>query len=545
MSEQAPILPTTPHDMAIEAAQGANLAYSDLLVAKAARAAIEAAALAADNLGLEGVSVDPQAYDTIDTKIHEAEQNFELYGKMVVAVMPPHEGVQEEQPTREVAQASLPAPAPQPGKQEPKANARSTTHESSKPKDDPRQRYANILYEFLTRADENGVCKSKNADEVVRMVVGANKRQWHQSLTQLKDWRIITTEPGEEGRIAEVAVDWDMVEVNMGIGKIAPFPDGLTATDIMQAKWDAGDQAAETEPANQSDEEVSAPQADSQALPAAETKPSSKELYTKLLGKVLSQVDAGGTYESEDLQAELSQELGMTTTKLRSLVRKLIAWQCISVTQGPQGNLTGIKVDAKMVDREIIKRKIGLFPGEKEAVALFESRKRQLIRDAPDDADIPDGNDRAAVPKDPTTGKPRLSARVRKQLEIDARKGPSEALPDLSQLSEHEHAIIELRGQVDNLTDDQYFMLEPLAKVMLAFLKPNILEGSSEDGPSLMEQLQEATELTVEDIQPAYRLIRSREYLESMVEGKVRKPRPTRAALHFMRNAIEDAVEHS
>ncbi len=557
MSEQGPIVPT-PHDLAIEAAEGANLAYSDLLVAKAARAVIDAAVLAADNLGLEGVSVEPQAYDTLDAKIHAAEENFELYGQLVATVMPPREN--EEQHTRDAAQDSAAAPAPQPGEQEPEANAHPTTEELINQKDEPKQRHTNILYEYLTRADVNGFCEGENVDEVIRTAVGATQRQWQQSITQLEKWRCIATEPGEKGHRAKVAVDWDMIEVNMGLGKILPFPDGLTATDIMQAKWDAADQAdqaprpaasgppaTETEPADQSDEESSAPETVSQTscADAAESKPAAKELYTNLLRQVLSQVDANGTLESENLQEELAQELEIRPTKLRALVRKLMAWQCISVRQGPKGELVGITVDTAMVDREIIKRRIGLFPGEKTATNLLKSRQHELARSAPDDEETPAGRPSPAGPKNPPPTTTKLSARVRRQLEIDARKGQPEALPDESELSEHEHAIIELRSQVERLTDDQYFLLEPLAKVMLAFLKPNILEGSSRGGPSLIEQLQAATELTVDDIQPAYTQIRARDYLEIEVEGEVRKPRPTRASLHFMKNVIEDAIEHS
>jgi hypothetical protein len=571
LSEQAPILPT-PHDLAIKAAEGANLApsdllvakaYSDLLVAKVARAVIEAAVLAADNLGLEGVSVEPQAYDALDAKIHEAEENFELYGQMVAADMPAREAGPEEQHTRDVSQDIPPAPAPQPGKQEPEANARPSTQELIKQKDDSKQRHASILYEFLTRSDVNGVCQGENVDEVIRTVVGATQRQWNSSITQLEKWRCITTEPGEKDRIAKVAVDWDMVEVNIGLGKVSPFPDGLTATDIMKAKWDEAGEAdrapkpplseppaTETEPAIRSDKESSAPEASPQAsrAAAAESKPTDKELYTNLLRQVLLQVDSSGTYESENLQEELAQELEVSPTKLRSLVRKLIAWQCISIRQGPKGELIGVTVDTAMVDREIIKRRIGLFPDEKTATDLLKSRQRELARSGPDDEETSaatGSDDLYTEPKNPAPSTTKLSARVRRQLEIDARKGQTEALPDPDELSEHEHAIIDLRAQVNMLTDDQYFLLEPLAKVMLAFLKPNILEGSSSDGPSLMEQLQEATELTVDDIQPAYTVIRSRDYLEVEVDGQVRKPQPTRPAFHFMRNAIADAIEHS
>jgi hypothetical protein len=558
MREQAPVVPT-PNDLAIEAAQGANIAYGDLLVAKAARAVIEAAAVAADNLGLEGVRVEPQAYGTLDAKIHEAEENFELYGQMVGAVMPAREKAPEEQHTQEVAQDSSAAPAPQPGKHEPKANARPTTQELIKQKEEPKQQYTSILYELLTRGDENGVCEGENVDEVIRLVVGATQRQWNQRLTQLKQWHCITTEPGENGRIAKFAVDWDMVEVNMGLGKVSPFPDGLTATEIMKAKWDASDQAdrapkpltseppaAETEPAITSNKESLAPEAARQTSRAAgaESKPASKELYTKLLRQVLLQVDSSGTYESENLEAELSQELGMTPTKLRSLARKLIAWQCISATPGPEGDLIGITVDAAMVDREIIKQRIALFPDQKTATNLLKSRQRELARSAPDDDEAAAANNPAAgdsPPPPPAEPVYKLSAQVRRQVARDKQAG--QAAPDTGKPNELEQEIMELSKDAQSLTEDQHYMLEPLSQVALAFLDETILAGSTRE--DIGKQLVAITGLPPEKVIHSYGVIKSRGFLWFSEEGEVRIPQLTQAFKHFLRNVIQDVKENS
>lgn len=576
MSEQASNVPPQLIDLAWEAAENANVAHSALRQAETVQAQVQAVA----SLAIEGIVIKQKAHDTLENDIRIAQRNFDLFSTVAQPVMQmensplggPKNSIQELQP-RKIVRAS--------------GQARIEQREQA------RQRHSDFLYQALTRADENGTYEDENLTAELKETIGLSRPQWTHTLDRLRRWGCISTAIGEEGTVTKVSVDCEMVDTVISEGKISPFPDEQTAVQLREVKArqvaeivpalgaitmsdvvsESVPSSAEAVPETHADDSqtatelslmpVAANEAEADEVPPAapsnreihlpsrsELRRQSRAQYSSFIYNVLTRADKNGTYLDSNIRQVLKEAVGIEQPRWQNMIKELREWGCISTTTDESGKVNGITVDGAMVDKAIIKQRVSLFPNELTATQVLEARRSKLIADTTP-AQLPEppkehlggsliGNAQPFTLEPyaaPPPLAPEMSGRVRRQIAHD-QKGTSETAETPPELDEVEEDLLELRKEFKSLTKEQYKLLEPLARVALAFIDKSLLKGYKPG--KLGQKLMAMTDLADEAVTEAYREMKKREFLDFTKEEDLIKPLPTMAGRRFIRNILRN-----